>query len=204
LCAVRLVGRSEHRVVLVGDSGVGKTSLLNYLVGNPCAPGHVPTIGATYEHHCERISGADVRMQIWDTAGQERYKSLGPIYYRGSAAAVIVFALSDMATFAHLGDWLTAFRQAVPEGAIVVILGNKCDEPDMIEVTEKDVDQWRNEGFLYFRTSAVTGEGVKDAFRAVANEIQAAVEKKAKDEPPPLEMVEPVARTWFGPRIPCC
>jgi small GTP-binding protein len=197
-------GRSQHRVVLVGDSGVGKTSILNYLVGSPCTSNHVPTIGATYEHYCERISGSDVRMQIWDTAGQERYKSLGPIYYRGSVAALIVFDLCDMTSFRHLDDWLTAFEQAVPAGAIVVIVGNKCDMPEKLAVADKDVDEWRNERFLYFRTSALTGEGVKEAFRAVASAIQTAVEKKARDEPLLLEIVVPAKQPGIGGGIACC
>jgi hypothetical protein len=86
----------------------------------------------------------------------------------------------------------------VPEGAIVAILGNKSDLADK----DEDIDQWRNEGFLYFRTSAVTGEAVKEAFRAVANEIQNAIANKPKQEPQQPEIEDPIETTEGSSR--CC
>jgi small GTP-binding protein len=162
----------QFRVITIGDTCVGKTSLISQLVHGEFNPDQVSTIGAMFVEHVELIRARRVEMQIWDTAEQERFRSLGSIYYRNAFSAVVLFDFTAQGTLERLSSWISAFLGIARGRALLVIVGNKINLEDAIAVKEETVRKWVDgQHYHYFRTRAKTGAGVRDIFRAIAEEL---------------------------------
>ena len=160
------------RVVVVGDSAVGKTSILNQLIESKFNPYEQSTVGANYQLYVEEIDGQKVEMQIWDTAGQEKFKSLAPIYFRNSSAAVAVYDQTSRPSFDHLQSWIKTFRDIAGTDTVVTIAANKCDLYESIEIPFDEAKEYAaNEGIPIVSTSARSGAGVKELFSELAHEL---------------------------------
>ena len=167
-----LVRQSEdscHRkVVLLGDSKVGKTSILCQQLNGYQTANHHPTIGCHCNDVAILVEGRPVNMQIWDTAGQEMYRALVPVYVRGASAAIIVYDVTDMGSFASIKSWVDLVRDNVPYEVPLFIVGNKTDL-SAVAVSDDEAEALAAslEAKLY-KTSALTGEGVSKVFSDVA------------------------------------
>lgn len=195
---------SLHRVVTIGETSVGKTSIITQLVKKSFNPNEKSTVGAMFVVYNQKLdtntikedpsnntNGGDVvvEMQIWDTAGQERFRSLGPIYYRGAEAAVVVFDFTSQNSFDRLQSWITAFQDVAGTDTIIFIIGNKIDLKEKIQVEAETAKCWADErGFKFFSTSALTGEGVEEVFRQLANDIYINSHKKLLPQQPDLDI----------------
>lgn len=159
----------KGKVVLIGDTRVGKTAIVSrYLKGRPDTDGS-ETVGAVFHSRKIRYEDKDVNLEIWDTAGQEQYKSLGSIYYRGARAAIAVFDLADKNTLDGLTDWISNFRENIPNGDIF-IAANKADLDT--ELTVAETTEWAEKiGAECFWTSAISGVGVDEIFTKVVEII---------------------------------
>ena len=160
------------RVVFIGDSQVGKTSIINMFVRSSFEKQQKSTIGAVFHTYEQKVNGQQVVMQIWDTAGQEKYRSLGPIYYRNSAAGVCVFDMTSKETLPSLEKWIAEFRKHT-EDPLVFVVGNKIDlGQDFIQVTREEAEEFaKQQGAQCFFTSAKTGENVKELFQSVFDSL---------------------------------
>jgi small GTP-binding protein len=155
------------RVVLIGDSQVGKTSLIHRFVRSSFEKQQKSTIGAVFHTYEQTWDGRHVIMQIWDTAGQEKYRSLGPIYYRNSAAGIAVFDVTDAETLPALEKWISEFKKYTEEPLLFVV-GNKIDLTDAQAVKQDEAKAFaEGQGATCFFTSAKTGDGVKELFEQV-------------------------------------
>jgi small GTP-binding protein len=161
------------RVVLIGDSSVGKTSIVNRLIDERFNANEQTTVGANWQLYSTVIDGMRVEFQIWDTAGQEKFRSLGPLYYRNALGAVAVFDVTSRPSFENIGGWITAFTAVAGAETVVVIAANKCDaEGPARRVGAKEAIDWATEcGAQVFETSAMTGQNVKQLFEALAEEV---------------------------------
>jgi small GTP-binding protein len=156
----------------MGDTSVGKTSIIAKLVHGEFNQEEKPTIGAMFVLHVEMVGTRRVEMQVWDTAGQERYRALGPIYYRNAAAALAVFDLTSMESFEKLSSWITNFTEIAGGRALVVVVGNKTDLTDEIVVEESMVKAWTEQHHCrYMLTSAKEGTGITELFALIAEEL---------------------------------
>lgn len=163
---------STLRVVLVGDSSVGKTSLLNKLVAHKFNENEQSTVGANYHLYSYFVDGKNVEIQVWDTAGQEKYRSLGPIYFRHAAGAIVVFDLTVKETFDHLGEWINSFTDVAGSETIICIAANKSDLNVACEVPIETAEKWAKANGYYFKpTSALTGEGVEELFQQMVTSL---------------------------------
>jgi small GTP-binding protein len=166
------------RVVVIGDSTVGKTSILNHIVSQPFSPHVAPTVVSNFHFYAEDRNGTSVELQIWDTAGQEKFRSLGPIYFRNSSAAIAVYDRTSRETFDHLADWIEAFTDTAGHQAVIAIAGNKSDLDDP-EVEFSEAEEWaRAHNYLIVETSALTGMGIRALMHELVNEI---VRTRAKE-----------------------
>lgn len=158
----------EFKVISVGETAVGKTSIIMRFQHNVFLPEHQATVGASYITKTVETPHGQANLMLWDTAGQERYRSLVPMYARSAAVALIVFDVSEKATFEELGNWVEAVRQDAPDDCSLFIVGNKIDLP--FAVDKSDVQRWahREKVKLMF-VSALTGEGINELFNEVAN-----------------------------------
>jgi small GTP-binding protein len=152
------------RVVAIGNSSVGKTSIINRFLRDIFETEEPQTIGVLYDSFVQECNGTAVEVQLWDTAGQEQYRALGPVYYRSAAAAIVVFDLSSRRSFEDLGDWVRDFRDVCTNTATVIIVGNKSDRQDRV-VGPDEAKAWAKENNAsYVETSAKTGQGVRVLF----------------------------------------
>jgi small GTP-binding protein len=161
-----------YKVVFIGSISVGKTTLMTRMADDRFDPNTEPTTCGAYAQY--RPPGqSEVVVQFWDTAGMERYKSINKIYYRDAVAALLTFDLSDRATFTALAKWKDEFeKENTLSNAIVILVGNKCDLWDQIEVTEEDARAWAQEhGMEYFAVSAMNGEGVSELLDALMRSL---------------------------------
>ncbi|XP_044764120.1 ras-related protein rab7 [Coccinella septempunctata] len=161
------------KVIILGDSSVGKTSLMNQYVNRKFSNQYKATIGADFLTKEVTVDDRSVTMQIWDTAGQERFQSLGVAFYRGADCCVLVFDVTAPNTFKSLDSWRDEFLVQAsprePENFPFVLLGNKVDlEPRSI--SSKRAQQWcqAKNNIPYFETSAKEALNVEQAFLAIA------------------------------------
>uniref|UniRef100_W5NLS8 small monomeric GTPase n=1 Tax=Lepisosteus oculatus TaxID=7918 RepID=W5NLS8_LEPOC len=170
------------KVILLGDGGVGKSSLMNRYVTDRFDSQSFHTIGVEFLNRDLEVDGRFVTLQIWDTAGQERFKSLRTPFYRGADCCLLTFALDDAQSFRNLGCWKKEFvfysdvRDA--ERFPFVVLGNKVDKEDR-QVSEEEARAWcqENGGCPYFETSAKDDTNVGEAFEAAVRQVLAAEEQ---------------------------
>jgi len=163
------------KVIILGDSGVGKTSLMNQFVNKKFSSQYKATIGADFLTKEVMVDDRLVTMQIWDTAGQERFQSLGVAFYRGADCCVLVYDVTMNNTFKTLENWRDEFLiQASPrdpENFPFVVIGNKVDLESRV-VTSKRAQGWCNSknDIPYFECSAKENINVEQAFQTVAKQ----------------------------------
>ncbi|MFX0051419.1 MAG: GTP-binding protein [Candidatus Hodarchaeota archaeon] len=168
------------KVCIIGDGGVGKTSLIERLVGKGFHSTYVITIGADITTYTTVIDGEQCRFQFWDLAGQQRFNAVRTLYYRGSHGGILVFDRTRPVSLANLEHWRKELFRFVGHEIPVMILGNKCDlknniDPallkEFIQKSENDypMNPWE---IPYLDTSAKTGQGVPLAFEVIGRSIQ--------------------------------
>lgn len=157
------------KIIMVGDSGVGKSCLLKSFMGKEFSEGYVSTIGVDFEMKQATIHDKKVNLQIWDTAGQERFRTITTSYYRSSDAILIVFDISDETTFRNVEAWLDDVRSYARETCDVMLIGNKVDLYAERKVSFDKAKSYADErGMTYIETSAKTHFNVSKAFETVA------------------------------------
>jgi len=196
----RSAGRCrEVKVVLLGDTGVGKSSLAQRFVTNSFKAFNESTIGASFLSNMIVIDGKPVKLQIWDTAGQEKYHSLAPMYYRGAGAAILVYDQTQPASFEKLKEWVAELRLQGPEHIVISVAANKAD---LVDSRQVDVDEARayaaEIGADLFETSAKADQNVADLFLHVANIAPVA------SEPDPSTAIGLSYENARKPRGSCC
>jgi len=189
------------KVVILGDGGVGKSSLMNRYVNNTFDSQSFHTIGVEFLNKDVQIDDETFTMQIWDTAGQERFKSLRTPFYRGSDCCILTFDVNDVQSFENIPMWRKEFvhyadvRDA--EMFPFVLLGNKVDSPDR-KVKAAEAKAWcdANGGIAYFETSAKDNIDVALAFEAAARVV--------KERTPTLNIEQPDTIDLRGKSSGCC
>jgi small GTP-binding protein len=172
---------SAHKIVILGDSQVGKTSIINKQLqdGNIEVP--APTVGCHCSELLLNVDGDRVILQIWDTAGQEIYRSLVPVYLRGAQAALLVYDVTDSHSFENLTGWYDTLLQVVPACVATFVVANKIDLQGCVVVGDDAANRFVSEHrFHFFKVSAVTGEGLQELFDAIARTVAAS--SKVKNE----------------------
>jgi small GTP-binding protein len=162
----------EVKVVVLGDTGVGKSSLvLRFATGN-YRPYSESTIGASFMSKIIQTRTGSVKFQIWDTAGQEKYRSLAPMYYRGAAAAIVVYDITRVDTFKTLRSWVDELRAQGPKDISIAVAGNKADMSDAREIDTKTGKEFAEEiGAIFMETSAKDSLNVDEIFVGIAAKL---------------------------------
>ncbi|KAK4373611.1 hypothetical protein RND71_008995 [Anisodus tanguticus] len=173
------------KVVLIGDSAVGKSQILARFARNEFSLDSKATIGVEFQTRTLVIQHKSVKAQIWDTAGQERYRAVTSAYYRGAVGAMLVYDITKRQTFDHIPRWLEELRAHADRNIVIILIGNKTDLEDQRAVPTEDAKEFaQKEGLFFLETSALEATNVEDAFSTVLIEIFNIVNKKnlAADE----------------------
>ena len=169
------------QILLIGDSLVGKTCLIQRFVNGTFKEDYISTVGLDYHTKQEMINNLNVLVKLWDTAGQERFKALTPSFFRNAEGVVIAYDITNSESFDNLKFWISSIKTNLFEKNIfipIIIIGNKIDLEDMREISKEVASTFAKENnFKYFETSAKTGEGVDEAFRDLVNQVLANLEK---------------------------
>mmetsp|Transcript_46795 Transcript_46795/g.107874 ORF Transcript_46795/g.107874 Transcript_46795/m.107874 type:complete len:233 (-) Transcript_46795:312-1010(-) len=166
--------RYDHtfKVVVAGDSGVGKSSLILRYADNTFNPSYTATIGVDFKIRTLDLDGKRVKLQIWDTAGQERFRSMAPLYYRGAVAAILVFDITNELSFEKLKEWVRELQANVEEPLVLAIACNKSDLREQRAVPYELAAQYAAEiGAIIVETSAKENEGVETLFMEVSKRL---------------------------------
>ena len=162
----------NYKVVMLGDSAVGKSCVANRFVRDDFYEFQEPTIGAAFLTSEMIVKDKNIRFEIWDTAGQERYRSLAPMYYRGALAAVVVYDITQRDSLAGAKNWIMELKKKVPH-CYIILAGNKCDLEQYRKVDHNEVNQIGNElGVDHLLVSAKTNENISKIFHNIANQIK--------------------------------
>ncbi|KAM7386917.1 hypothetical protein PAMA_009508 [Pampus argenteus] len=162
------------KVMLVGDSGVGKTCLLvRFKDGAFLAGSFISTVGIDFRNKVLNIDGLKVKLQIWDTAGQERFRSVTHAYYRDAHALLLLYDVTNKTSFDNIQAWLTEIHEYAQQDVVLMLLGNKADATHERVVKREDGERLAKEfGVPFMETSARSGLNVELAFTAVAKELK--------------------------------
>ncbi|OIT32695.1 PREDICTED: ras-related protein Rab11D-like [Nicotiana attenuata] len=167
------------KVVLIGDSAVGKSQILARFARNEFSLDSKATIGVEFQTRTLVIQHKSVKAQIWDTAGQERYRAVTSAYYRGAVGALLVYDITKRQTFDHIPRWLEELRAHADKNIVIMLIGNKTDLEDQRAVPTEDAKEFaQKEGLFFLETSAMEARNVEDAFFTVLTEIFNIVNKK--------------------------
>ncbi|XP_004705861.1 ras-related protein Rab-26 isoform X4 [Echinops telfairi] len=170
--------------MLVGDSGVGKTCLLvRFKDGAFLAGTFISTVGIDFRNKVLDVDGTKVKLQMWDTAGQERFRSVTHAYYRDAHALLLLYDVTNKASFDNIQDWLSEIQEHAQRDVVLMLLGNKVDSTHEREVKREDGEKLAKEyGLPFMETSAKSGLNVDLAFTAIAKELKQRT-TKAPSEP---------------------
>ncbi|KAK3036073.1 hypothetical protein RJ639_029826, partial [Escallonia herrerae] len=168
------------KVVVIGDSAVGKTQILSRFAKNEFCFDSKSTIGVEFQTRTVTINSKVIKAQIWDTAGQERYRAVTSAYYRGALGAMLVYDITKRQTFDHVARWVEELRAHADNTIVITLIGNKADLVDLRVVpTEDAVEFAEDQGLYFFETSALTGDNVEAAFFNLLDKIYNVISKKA-------------------------
>ena len=167
------------KIVLIGDSGVGKTNILSRYLTNEFSLTTQATVGVEFGSKIIKKGEKLIKLQIWDTAGQERYKSITSAYYKGSKGAFVVYDITRKTTFDNVDKWINELKNNGSEGVFIMLVGNKSDLKEKREISEEEVKKKAELSNVAFcKTSALEGNNIEYAFESLINEITKKVEKE--------------------------
>merc|ERR1711959_316984 len=162
----------QFKLVLLGDSAVGKSSLVLRFVRGQFFEYQESTIGAAFLTQNVSLNDYTVKFEIWDTAGQERYHSLAPMYYRGAAAAVVVYDITSQDSFSRAKAWVKELQRQGSPSIVIALAGNKCDLASKRKVETSEAAEYsKDNGLFHIETSAKTALNVEELFKAIAKKL---------------------------------
>ena len=161
----------SQKIVLIGDSNVGKTSIIDQFIESKFGETK-PSIGALHKlKMIKNNSNDDVQLDIWDTAGQEKFKSIVPMYYKGSKGIIIVFDITSQESFEGSKKWVTDVENN-NNSASLILVGNKSDLTETREVSTESASSYaQSKGISYFETSAKLNENILEVFKTIADKV---------------------------------
>ena len=159
------------KILIIGESGVGKTCFLLRYAENSFVANHLLTIGIDFKIKVIEIEGKNIKLQIWDTAGQDRFRTITKTYYKGSHGVILVYDVCDERSFGNVKNWVNQIEQNAKSSICKVLVGNKCDKAERVITEEQGRKLAEEYNMKFYETSAKTGQNVEEAFTYLTGEI---------------------------------
>lgn len=169
------------KILLIGDSGVGKSCILLRFADDTFNESHISTIGVDFKIRTVELYDKTVKLQMWDTAGQERFRTITSSYYRGAHAMMIVYDVSDLESFNNVKNWLLECDRYASDNVIKILVGNKCDTTKRVVSYETGKEFAETLGIQFLETSAKTGINVEKAFMTITELLYNVVKNRKID-----------------------
>ena len=167
------------KLVVVGDSGVGKTNLIKRFANNTFNSNSKATVGVEFLSKSFKINNTVFKIEIWDTAGQERYKSITAAYYKGAKGALVVYDITSKISFENIDKWMLEIKEKSSKDLKLMIIGNKSDLKDGRQVSnEEAMRKAKDTGIALMETSALDSTNVKEAFHDLLKEMYIEISAK--------------------------
>lgn len=161
------------KLLLIGDSGVGKSCLLLRFADNTYTETFISTIGVDFKIRTIELEGKIIKLQIWDTAGQERFRTITSSYYRGAHGIIVVYDVTDMESYNNVRQWLHEIDRYASDNVNKLLVGNKSDLESKRVVTAEQAKEFADSlGIAFLETSAKNNVQVEDSFFAMASQIK--------------------------------
>ncbi|XP_042451125.1 ras-related protein RABE1c-like [Zingiber officinale] len=197
------------KLLLIGDSGVGKSCLLLRFSDGSFTTSFITTIGIDFKIRTVELDGKRIKLQIWDTAGQERFRTITTAYYRGAMGILLVYDVTDESSFNNIRNWIRNIEQHASDNVNKILVGNKADmdESKRAVPTAKGQALADEYGIKFFETSAKTNLNVEQVFFSIARDIKQRLSETDKAEHGTIEINKPdqgAAETAVVPRSACC
>eukprot|EP01062_Namystynia_karyoxenos_P043247 TRINITY_DN3166_c0_g4_i2.p2 TRINITY_DN3166_c0_g4~~TRINITY_DN3166_c0_g4_i2.p2 ORF type:complete len:234 (+),score=125.43 TRINITY_DN3166_c0_g4_i2:93-704(+) len=171
------------KLLLIGDSGVGKSCLLLRFADDTYTESYISTIGVDFKIRTIELDGKTIKLQIWDTAGQERFRTITSSYYRGAHGIIIVYDVTDMETFNNVKTWLSEIEKYATDNVNKLLVGNKCDLVVKKAVDYNTAKDYADTlGIPFLETSAKNATNVEQAFITMSAEIK----RRIQSNPEPM------------------
>ena len=159
------------KLLIIGESGVGKTCLLLRFTDDSFTANHLTTIGIDFKIKIINIEGKLIKLQIWDTAGQERFRTITKTYYKGAHGIILTYDVTDQNSFKNIRNWIKQIEANAQTNVKKVLVGNKCDKPDRVVTEEEGKKLADDYNMNFFETSAKTNQNVNEVFNFLTKEI---------------------------------
>ena len=174
------LGNFDHlvKILMIGDSGVGKTCILQRFEKGDFRMNHLPTIAIDFSIKSIHVKGKTLKMQIWDTAGQERYNTLTAGFFKSTHSVLLCFSLTDRSSFDSVHKWMNQINSLAPKEVLIILIGNKADLVDERKVTDEEARRLAHEfNIHYFESSAATGQNIEEAFNFAGEKLIEQIDK---------------------------
>mmetsp|Transcript_1987 Transcript_1987/g.5267 ORF Transcript_1987/g.5267 Transcript_1987/m.5267 type:complete len:211 (-) Transcript_1987:126-758(-) len=176
-------GPNKYKLVFLGEQAVGKTSMITRFMYDTFDNNYQATIGIDFLSKTMYLEDRTVRLQLWDTAGQERFRSLIPSYIRDSSGAIVVYDITNRASFLNTAKWIEDVRSERGSDVVIVLVGNKTDLSDRRQVSvEEGEEKAKENGVMFIETSAKMSHNIKPLFRQLAQALPGQEEPANTDE----------------------
>jgi len=163
------------KLLILGDSAVGKSATMNKFSDNSFSSSHIATIGVDFKYKTIECEGKRIKLQIWDTAGQEKFRSIVQTYYKGAMGIILMYAVNDRKSFQNIESWMKQIYNNAAAGVVVILVGNKSDLTERVVETSEGRRVAENYNIKFFETSAKDGTNVHEVFYELAKEIKSRV-----------------------------
>jgi small GTP-binding protein len=173
-----------YKILLLGDSSVGKTCFLMRYTDNTFQEIHMSTIGLDYKlKNVQLDDGKMVKIQIWDTAGQDRFRSITKNYYKGAHGIILIYDITNQKTFENVKNWINQIKEEVSNKVTIILVGNKIDDEDhRVVSTEQGEKMAKDFGLMFFECSAKSGVNIDSTFNELVKKTVENYSKVAKGE----------------------
>ncbi|CAL2046350.1 unnamed protein product [Caenorhabditis brenneri] len=160
------------QILLIGDSGIGKTCMLRRFADDKFDPNYILTIGVDYKARILEISGKSVLVQVWDTAGQERFNTITKNFYHRADAVMLVYDITDVKSFENISKWMYNIDENAKDNIVKMLIGNKCDLKDKRVISrDRGEEMAREYGISFHETSAKSNTNIDASFDGIIREI---------------------------------
>lgn len=172
-----------YKIIIIGDSGVGKSNILSMYLRNEFKQDSKSTVGVEFGAKKLTINNTTIKAQIWDTAGQERYRSITSTYYKGSKGCFIVYDITQNSTFESVDRWYNEMKKTADPNISIILVGNKCDLDSQRQVSkEAGEEKAKTLNMPFFETSALANIQIEKVFNSMIEDIHEKYSKLQKND----------------------